>query len=409
MLSFSIFATRTAIFVTVLTYVLLGNALTAEYVFVTASFYNILRQAVTRYYPQGISQIGEASISVSRLQKFLLYEETQNEVKNIQNEKNFNEKIQMGMELKTFRNNAGVELLNLSVSASSNEILHHINFNFKGDELVVITGPVGCGKTSLLYAILKELPLRTGLITVEGKVSYASQEPWLFAGTIKQNILFGQPIDIKRYEKVIEVCALERDLSLLPYGDKTIVGERGVTLSGGQRARINLARAIYRNADIYLLDDPLSAVDTHVGKQIFKNCILEFLKDKCVILITHQLQYLEDSNKIVLIEDGKIITYGSYGELNQNGINFNYQNRHAREKLLENSQSHYRCFSKNGVKQDKELHEVKEHKSEGDIDKDVYAAYMKGGGSFLSAFLVVSLFILTQVLSSTSDYFVAYW
>ncbi|KAF2896736.1 hypothetical protein ILUMI_09443 [Ignelater luminosus] len=410
MLSFSIFATRTAIFVTVLIYVLLGNALTAEYVFVTASFYNVLRQAVTRYYPQGISQIGEASISISRLQKFLLYEENQHEIKNIQNEKNScNGKILTGMELKTLHSNAGVKLLDLSVSASSNKILDSIHFNFESNELVVITGPVGCGKTSLLRAILKELPLETGLVSVKGKISYASQEPWLFAETISQNILFGQSLDRKRYDKVIEVCALVPDIALLPYGDKTIIGERGVTLSGGQRARINLARAIYRNADIYLLDDPLSAVDTHVGKQIFKDCILEFLKNKCVILVTHQLQYLKDFNKVVLMENGKIITYGTYGELNQNGISFNYQNRHVREKILDHSQRHYQYFINHGVKQDIELREVKEHKSEGNIDKDVYVAYMKGGGSFLSACLVLFLFISTQVFSSTSDYFVAHW
>lgn len=140
-------------------------------------------------------------------------------------------------------------------------------------QLLAVIGPVGSGKSSLLQVILQELPLIEGNLTVNGKISYASQEPWLFAGSVRQNILFGLPMDRVKYKTVIKKCALERDFRLLPYGDKTIVGDRGVSLSGGQRARINLARAVYKEADIYLLDDPLSAVDTHVGKELFEQCI----------------------------------------------------------------------------------------------------------------------------------------
>lgn len=139
---------------------------------------------------------------------------------------------------------------------------------------------------------------------MNGEISYASQEPWLFAGTIRQNILFGQPMDKQRYNTVVRRCSLERDFSLLPYGDKTIVGDRGISLSGGQRARINLARAVYKQAEIYLLDDPLSAVDTHVGKDLFKQCITGYLKNKVVILVTHQIQHLKDVNSIVYLEAG---------------------------------------------------------------------------------------------------------
>lgn len=165
-------------------------------------------------------------------------------------------------------------------------------------------GPVGSGKTSLLHSMLQELPLSSGSLKINGEISYASQEPWLFAGSVRQNILFGLPMDKDRYKTVVKKCALQRDFSLLPYGDKTIVGDRGVSLSGGQRARINLARAVYKQADIYLLDDPLSAVDTHVGKQLFDDCINGYLRNKTVILITHQLQYLKDAANIVLIDDG---------------------------------------------------------------------------------------------------------
>lgn len=120
------------------------------------------------------------------------------------------------------------------------------------------------GKTSLLQAILSELRIREGSIQVNGRLSYASQEPWVFAGSVRENILFDSEYDEERYNEVVKVCALERDLNLLADGDQTFIGERGIALSGGQKARINLARALYFQADCYLLDDPLSAVDAHV-------------------------------------------------------------------------------------------------------------------------------------------------
>lgn len=117
--------------------------------------------------------------------------------------------------------------------------------------------------------LLKELPIDSGTITIDGKLSYASQDPWSFNASVRSNILFGMPFDQKKYDHVIDVCALKHDLQQLPFNDRTLVGERGVSLSGGQKARINLARAVYRNADILLLDDPLSAVDTSVAEHIF--------------------------------------------------------------------------------------------------------------------------------------------
>lgn len=171
-------------------------------------------------------------------------------------------------------------------------------------QCLAVIGPVGSGKSSLLHVILQELPLIEGKMQVSGRISYASQEPWLFAGTVRQNILFGLPMNKHRYRTIVKICALERDFSLFPYGDKTKVGDRGLSVSGGQRARINLARAVYKEADIYLLDDPLSAVDTHVGKQLFKECITGFLKSKIVILVTHQVQHLQKVNTILYLADG---------------------------------------------------------------------------------------------------------
>ncbi|CAG2066994.1 unnamed protein product, partial [Timema podura] len=159
-------------------------------------------------------------------------------------------------------------------------------------------------------------------MSLRGEVSYASQEPWLFVGTVRQNILFGQPYQPKRYKEVVRACALTRDLELFPNGDKTLVGERGVSLSGGQRARINLARAVYRDADIYLLDDPLSAVDTHVGRHLFEECVDTYLTKKIRILVTHQLQYLKEVDLIVILNNGQIEAQGTFQQLQESKFNF---------------------------------------------------------------------------------------
>ena len=138
---------------------------------------------------------------------------------------------------------------------------------------------------------------------MKGKISYASQEPWIFSGSIRQNILCGSEFEQERYNEVIRVCALDRDLQLFPSNDETAVGEKGVSLSGGQKARINLARCLYVDADIYLMDDPLSAVDAHVGRHLVDEAINGFLRDKIRILVTHQLQYLNNVDKILVLKD----------------------------------------------------------------------------------------------------------
>ena len=146
----------------------------------------------------------------------------------------------------------------------------------RSGQLVGITGSVGSGKTSLLMAILGELPISSGHSSCNGKIAYLSQVPWVFSGTFRDNILFGRDFDEQKYNTIIRVCDLIADLECFPKGDLTEIGQRGVILSGGQRARVSLARAIYSEADIYLMDDPLSAVDAKVGKHLFDKCIKGF-------------------------------------------------------------------------------------------------------------------------------------
>src|SRR6266487_2916770 len=171
-------------------------------------------------------------------------------------------------------------------------------------------------------AILRELQISHGTIAVNGSVAYASQEPWSFNASVRDNILFGNEFIDKKYNEVVRVCALQRDFTIFPYGDKTLVGERGVSLSGGQKARITLARALYNNADIYLLDDPLSAVDSAVAKHIFEKCIVNYLSTKTRILVTHQLQFIKEATKILVLKNGSTVALGTYDELLHSGIDF---------------------------------------------------------------------------------------
>lgn len=194
-------------------------------------------------------------------------------------------------------------------------------------ELVIVAGRVGSGKSALLQTLLGELAPSSGSVRLraDAKLAYAPQQPWIFSGSVRANILLGSPLHLARYAAVLRACSLLPDLAAFPAFDRTRIGERGVTLSGGQRARVSLARALYQRADVYLLDDPLSAVDAHVARQIFHQALRTFLADKTVILVTHQLQYLKHAHKILLLADdpaaasGSLAHFGTYDQLLKSG------------------------------------------------------------------------------------------
>lgn len=287
-----VFTERTVLYITVVTYVLSGYQLSGDKVFPLAQFFNNVQLFVAIFFAIGLAMYGEAKISVKRLEKFLLQEE--------------NPKVTPPSIISESKNQGAIYVKKVRASWVPHSIadtLNNFNVTIEPGTLCAIVGPVGAGKTSFLQLLLGELIPHVGTVTIPGSVSYASQEPWLFVSTIRNNILFGQPYDRERYYSVVKVCALERDFAQFPYGDKTLVGERGVSLSGGQRARINLARAIYRRADVYLFDDPLSAVDPHVSKHLFDECITTYLEGKTRILVTHQVQYLKNADLIIIINN----------------------------------------------------------------------------------------------------------
>lgn len=204
----------------------------------------------------------------------------------------------------------------------SNDLVQVTTKGLTGHKLIMVVGPIGSGKTSFLQAVLQELPISSGKCLITGRVAFACQEPWIFSGTLRQNILFGRPYDYDKYQEIVSVCALESDFQQLPLGDKTEVGERGITLSGGQKARIGLARVLYQQADIFLFDDPLSAVDSRVSRHIFDKCIKRYLSKSLRILVTHQLQYLPQADYILVFKEGQLHAQGTFNELMDNGTDF---------------------------------------------------------------------------------------
>lgn len=249
LLSFIMFTTRVSIFISLVAYALLGNYVTAEKAFVITSYYNILRVTMTVFFPQGVGQLAELFVSIKRIQNFMLYEEIHEkgdgDKKFVESSSSLESRdsesdadmTQAEMERLTAArlSQAGVIIKNLNARWNEDATectLNNINLRAQPGTLVAVIGPVGSGKSSLFQAILGELPAESGSIQVNGPVSYASQEPWLFTGTVRSNILFGQVYDRERYRTVVKKCALERDFSLLPNGDRTIVGERGASLSG---------------------------------------------------------------------------------------------------------------------------------------------------------------------------------
>ncbi|CAN0881717.1 ABC transporter C family member 8 [Linum grandiflorum] len=200
--------------------------------------------------------------------------------------------------------------------------LSRVNLRVQSGQKVAVCGPVGGGKSSLLYAILGEIPKVFGTVDVSGSIAYVSQTSWIQSGTVRENVLYGKPMNKARYEKAIKACALDKDINSFPHGDLTEIGQRGLNMSGGQKQRIQLARAVYNDADIYLLDDPFSAVDAHTAVILFNDCVMSALEKKTVILVTHQVEFLSSVDRILVMEDGQITQSGSYGELLMAGTAF---------------------------------------------------------------------------------------
>ncbi|KAJ1882836.1 hypothetical protein LPJ57_000651 [Coemansia sp. RSA 486] len=202
------------------------------------------------------------------------------------------------------------------LAADQNPTILGINIECRRREFVAVIGRVGAGKSSLASAVIGDMIRSAGRAVVRGSVAYVPQQPWIMNATVRDNILFGYRFDQEFYDRVIDACALRPDLDMLPAGDKTEIGEKGINLSGGQKARVSLARAVYSRADIYVLDDPLAAVDAHVGKHIFKYVLgpQGMLRTRARILVTNAVQYLVNTDNVVMLRDGTIVDQGPFAQ-----------------------------------------------------------------------------------------------
>lgn len=413
-----------------------NNVLDAEKAFVSLALFNILRFPLNML-PMVISSMVQASVSLKRLRVFLSHEELEPDSIVREPQKS---------------SDGCIDMRNSSFSWSKNDppTLKEINVTIPDGSLIAVVGQVGCGKSSLLSALLGEMEKKDGFVSVKGGIAYVPQQAWIQNASLKDNILFGRDRKEPFYKRVLEACALLPDLEILPSGDRTEIGEKGVNLSGGQKQRVSLARAVYCNAEVYLLDDPLSAVDAHVGKHIFDKVIgpKGLLKDKTRILVTHGVSYLPQMDSIIVMVDGKITEIGSYQDLlKQDGAFAEFLRTYANaeqnngqevpspteEKHLENGvlvgakseRSLHRQLSassetksghlnstadlqKSGAeKEDWKLTEGDKAKT-GRVKLVVFWEYMKAIGLILS-FLSVILFLCNHVSSLASNYWLSLW
>ncbi|CAJ0944757.1 unnamed protein product, partial [Mesorhabditis belari] len=310
------------------TYVLWSeeNILTPQKAFVSLAIFNQIRQPM-RIMAQFINNLVQASVSEKRLKRFLNADE-------ICKQKWESADPEYSIQMKDVTMNWRGPTYPIDLSS--------ISFDVQMATLTTIVGTVGSGKSSLLAAILGEMNLLDGTVRLTGRIGYVPQQPWLQNVSMRENIIYGRKFDKFLYKKIVDACELQPDFSIFPQGDLTEVGENGVTLSGGQKARLGLARALYQEADVYLLDDVLSAVDAHVGAHVFEKVISNrgLLAGKTRILVTHGLQYTQEADNIVVMKDGRIIEQGAFNELRVQNGQFNelLQEYNKAQKELEDEE-----------------------------------------------------------------------
>ncbi|XP_061486083.1 ATP-binding cassette sub-family C member 4 isoform X2 [Rhineura floridana] len=415
-------ASKITVFMTLMTYVLLGNVISASRVFVAVTLYSAVRLTVTLFFPAAVERASEAMVSIRRIKNFLILDEIS----------------ELSSQLRNNSENVLLRVQDLTCywdKALDLPTLQNISFTVRPGELLIVIGPVGAGKSSLLSAILGELSSSKGFIDVRGRIAYVSQQPWVFSGTVRSNILFGKEYHKEKYEKVLRACALKKDMELLEDGDLTMIGDRGATLSGGQKARVNLARAVYQDADIYLLDDPLSAVDAEVSRHLFEKCICQALHKKVSILVTHQLQYLRAANQIIILKEGKEVGKGTYSDFLRSGIDFASllkkpeddeqppilgthghwlsRNRTFSQSSVWSAESSVQS-QKDGTAELPSMEPVlttlpEESRSEGKISFSIYKKYFSAGANYFVIFILFLVNVLAQVAYVLQDWWLSHW
>ncbi|XP_057671711.1 probable multidrug resistance-associated protein lethal(2)03659 [Diorhabda carinulata] len=389
----------------IMSYIWLGYATNTELVFYVSTMFKDIEYNLGGLIPYGMGGAAELYSAVNRINRVITAEELPPKV---------------GSDKPTDK--PLLELINASVHINNNIILENINLRLENG-LTVITGNVGSGKSSLLKALLQDYPLTSGKILSNGRISYASQDPWLFPSSIRQNIIFGESYDEKRYLEVCRVCALEYDFQLFEKRDETIVCDRGMNLSKGQQARINLARAVYKNSEIYLLDDSLTALDSQVQDYIFNECIKKFLKNKTCVLVTQTISQMKYADNLVLMENSTIKWMGQpddhfLADINnivtpqdsQKETSEDKEEDKVKKSTLDDDDDYYEetveLLETEQTNKQKIYGEVLR---KGKVSLAIYYKYILFGGGTL--FLILNLFVfgVTQGAESVSEYLLTRW
>ncbi|KAF9990004.1 hypothetical protein BGZ75_003992 [Mortierella antarctica] len=463
------------IFASALSFVLyaaLGNKLEPEIVFPALALFTGLRVPLL-VLPYCYSEASDALVSVRRIEKFLLAQEAKplppvddshEYALSIENADFYwDQSLQQSSSASTTSAEPSTEhnndddreeeeqrpLLSRQDMESTTApdiikpFLRDINVHVPRNSLVAIVGPVGSGKSSLLQAMVGNMNQCRGSLVRGASIGYASQTPWIQNATIRENILFDTPMDEDRYWRVVKACSLERDLEGFKYQDQTLIGERGVNLSGGQKARLSLARSVYYGADTVIMDDPLSAVDAHVGKRLWEDCILQELRGKTRIMATHQLHVLPDVDYVICMKDGRVAEQGTFNSLMaKKGDFYTLMRRHGghhdetnedgtfkRRVLVRRRSSAGKVAVEEvdalGSEDDEctvlqESEEplektiipqnqmVEEERAEGAISSDVYRSYFSLGGRMNWAVIVFLLF-LQQGVGVAMNVWLSFW
>eukprot|EP01117_Protostelium_nocturnum_P014432 TRINITY_DN5489_c0_g2_i1.p1 TRINITY_DN5489_c0_g2~~TRINITY_DN5489_c0_g2_i1.p1 ORF type:complete len:1368 (+),score=525.16 TRINITY_DN5489_c0_g2_i1:158-4261(+) len=403
-----------------ITFVWRGGYLTAPVAFATIALITALREPIA-FLGQHITVAVAAYIAVNRISAFLSLEEV--------------DAIEQSVD-----EVSAVRINNASFSwdlSNDQPTLRNINFQVKHKELVGVVGPVGSGKSSLASAIIGDIKKVSGGLSLWGKTAFTSQQAWIMNATVKDNILFGKEYDKNRYEAVVRCCALQHDFEQFSEGDASELGEKGINLSGGQKQRLSLARAVYQDADIYVFDEPLGAVDSSVAKWIFEECITKFLKDKTRVLITHQLQFLPLVDSVVVMNEGEIKHHGTFDQLMNSGVDLSSIIQAHSGKLNSVSgdkkdegeeieveveeegeggseEVEIKIEEKKKEKKvgDKEKGKiiVKEERETGAVNPHIFKEYFTvASHTPLLMILVVVCFVLSQLTKILSDYSLALW
>jgi ATP-binding cassette subfamily C (CFTR/MRP) protein 1 len=300
--------------------------------------------------------------------------------------------------------------------------LKKATFRVSPGELCAVVGRVSSGKSTLCSAILNEALLERGNISLNGKVAYAAQSSWILNATLRDNILFGLPMEQAKYDRVMKACQLEHDLAMLDDGDLTEIGERGINLSGGQKARVSIARAAYSDAETIILDDPLSALDPEVGKLLFEECILDLMEGKTRLFVTNQIQFLRFCDSVVALKRGEVVEHGTFTDLVAN-------EKGAVKRLLAESSSGQQASQRKSKTSEKESKSgdgakatpkevagtkaktltTKEEQVIGGVSALVYKNYLKAGGGYLKFGFVYCGFVLSSLNQVATTSWISYW